>query len=84
MGEVVAIGHYRTACEDLDSLRGVEADLTEMDERVEGPLIEVAVGPGYRRIPPRVHRVIAAHDLGTRNSMRQRTDRGALWIVEVL
>jgi len=67
MPEMVDPQQYRECAEALAALPGVVAtDVLDRDPRVGRPLLEVVVGPGYVRVPPRVLRAVAAHDLGIR------------------
>jgi hypothetical protein len=67
MPEVVAREQYEQCADTLRALPGVRAvDVLATDTRLDRPCIEVVIGPGYERVPPRVHRVIAEHDFGTR------------------
>lgn len=59
-----ASGHDEAAAA-LRDLPGVEAaDVLAADPALGGPVVELAVGPGFERVPPRVLRVLARHDLG--------------------
>lgn len=59
------IDDYEKCANRLRSLPGVEAvDVNEDDPRVDGPLAECTIGPGFDRVPPRVLRTIADCDLG--------------------
>lgn len=67
MAEMADPVQYEAAADELRGLAGVlSADVLNRDPRLGRPLIEVVVGPGYERAPPRVLRMIAEHDLGTR------------------
>jgi hypothetical protein len=47
------------------SLTGVQAaDVLTDDSRTESHVLELTVGPGYDRVPPRVIRVLAECDVG--------------------
>lgn len=67
MPEVVAREQFEECAADLEGLTGVRAaDIHGTGSRLDRPYIEVTVGPGYERVPPRVSRTIAEHDFGTR------------------
>lgn len=58
-------GTHRAAAESLAALPGVVAvDVIAGDPALGGPVVELAVGPKYQRVPPRVLRTLAEHDLG--------------------
>ena len=83
MPEMVSKTEYDRAAEDLLGLAGVRAaDVLDRDPRADRPLLELTVGPGYLRVPPRVLRSIANHDLGVR-SIQPQGANGHL-IVEVI
>lgn len=74
MAEMVDVYQYQEFAEDVELLAGVAAaDVLDRDPRVNRPLVEVTVGPAYVRVPPRVFRRIAEHDLGVR-SVKPRVD----------
>lgn len=53
------------AAEKLALLPGVAAvDVIAADPALGGPVLELAVGPKFSRLPPRVLRVLAEFDLG--------------------
>lgn len=65
MPEVVAMHQYHECAGTLVQLPGVRAaDVIESDARLDRPSIEVTIGPGYERVPPRVLGVIRDHDFG--------------------
>lgn len=67
MPEMIDPGQLHDAADDLAGLPGVlAADVLDRDPRTQRPLLEVVAGPGYERVPPRVLRKIAEHDLGVR------------------
>ena len=67
MPEVVPIDQYHNAADALGALSGVRAaDVLEQDPRLDRPCIELVIGPAFERVPPRVHRVVAEFDFGTR------------------
>jgi len=83
MPEMVDVQEYEAAAADLRALPGVVAvDVLDRDPRIQRPLVEVVVGPGYERVPPRVLRTIADHDLGVRRTVPQGT--GGHFTVEVV
>jgi len=83
MPEMVDVQQYRDVATALRGLPGVVAvDVMERDPRIQRPLVEVVVGPGYERVPPRVLRTIADHDLGVRRTVPQGT--GGHFTVEVV
>jgi len=68
MPEVVAREQYEDCADALRALPGVRAvDVLDDDARLDRPCIEVVVGPGYERTPPRVLRAIAEYDFGVRS-----------------
>lgn len=68
MPEMIEPAQLHDAADDLAGLPGVVAtDVLDRDPRVQRPLLEITVGPRYERVPPRVLRKIAEHDLGTRS-----------------
>lgn len=59
----------REVADALDGLPGVVGtDLPEDDDRTDGPLLEITVGPEYDRVPPRVLRKLGKHDVGIYSS----------------
>jgi hypothetical protein len=65
MPEMVDQSQYEGFAADVRGLSGVlAADVLDRDPRVERPIVEVTVGSGYQRVPPRVLRAVAKHDLG--------------------
>jgi len=75
MPEIAQPAQYEDCADALAGLPGVvAADVLDRDPRVDRPLLEVVVGPGYVRVPPRVLRAVAAHDLGIRRIAPQGTE----------
>lgn len=70
--DLTAANADRTA-DTLRSLPGVRSvAITHPDVRVdERRSLEVTIGEGYRRVPPRVIRVLAEHDCGVTDVSRQ-------------
>jgi len=65
MPEMVGVSQYEDFAGDVIGLAGVlAADVLDRDPRVGRPICELTVGDGYQRVPPRVLRAIAKHDLG--------------------
>jgi len=65
MPEMVDQTQYEAFADDVEGLPGVvAADVLDRDPRLQRPVVEVTVGPGYQRTPPRVLRSVAAADLG--------------------
>jgi protein involved in temperature-dependent protein secretion len=63
---------YEDFAGDAIGLAGVlAADVLDRDPRVERPICELTVGGGYQRVPPRVLRAIAKHDLGVYDVTRR-------------
>jgi hypothetical protein len=53
------------AADDLAALPGVVDVVTiTPDARLDAFVVELTVGPGYQRVPPRVLRCLGDHDLG--------------------
>lgn len=83
MPEVVAREQYEACATALEDLVGVgAATVTERDD-LDRPCIQAQVRP-YERVPPRVHRVIAEHDFGTRDDLSGRRSRPDCWLVVVV
>jgi len=67
MPEHRPVGVHGDARDALELLPGVVVvDVVAADPALGGPAIEMSVGPKYDRVPPRVLRCLAAHDLGIR------------------
>jgi hypothetical protein len=61
------VAHLREVGQKALGVQGVAAvDVIEHDSRTDGPLLELTVGAGYDRVPPRVIRCLADHDCGIR------------------
>jgi hypothetical protein len=83
MPEMTDPAQYEDFAGDAIGLAGVlAADVLDRDPRVDRPICELTVGPCYIRVPPRVLRRIAEHDLGVRRVQPQ--DVGGHLTVEVV
>ena len=72
MPEMAQPATYEDFAADVVALPGVQAaDVLDRDPRVERPICEVTIGPRYARVPPRVLRAIAKHDLGVYDVTQQ-------------
>jgi hypothetical protein len=84
MSEVISMDHYRDCAADLIDLTGVLAtNVLEDPGALDRPCIEVTID-GYERVPPRVHRVIAQHDLGTRPDLAGTRGQPRYWTLVVV
>lgn len=84
MSAYISMDHYRDAAGDLIDLTGVLAvNVLEDPAALDRPCIEVVVD-GYERVPPRVHRVIADHDLGTRPDLAGARGQPRHWTLVVV
>lgn len=53
------------AADEIEAVTGVvAADFIHEDARLGRPSIEIVIDPEYSRVPPRVLRKLAEHDLG--------------------
>jgi len=85
MPEVVALSQYYDAAEVFEQLPGVRAvDVLEDDPALDRPCIELVIGPGYERVPPRVHRTLATFDFGTRPDLSGSQGRSRHWVLVVV
>jgi hypothetical protein len=84
MSAYISMDHYRDCAEDLIDTTGVLAvDVIEDPDALDRPCIEVTVD-GYERVPPRIHRVIAAHDLGSRPDLAGARGQPRHWTLVVV
>ena len=85
MPEVVGRERYHDAAAALEQLVGVRAvDVFAEGGQLDRPCLEVVVGPGYERVPPRVLRVVAAHDMGIRPDLSGGQGRPPHWVLVVV
>jgi len=57
--------HLREVGQKALGVTGVHAvDVVRHDGRLDRPVLELTVGEGYDRVPPRVLRHLAEHDVG--------------------
>lgn len=63
---------------------GETVDVISGDGRLNRPCIELTIGPGYERIPPRVHRTVAEFDFGTRPDLSGSRGRPRHWTLVVV
>lgn len=67
MPEMVGPAQYDAFADDVVGLPGVVgAEVVARDDALQRPMVELTIGPDYQRVPPRVLRCIAEHDLGVR------------------
>ena len=85
MSEVVALSQYYEAAEAFEQLPGVRGiDVISGDGRLDRPCIELTIGPGYERTPPRVHRTVAKFDFGTRPDLSGSRGQPRHWTLVVV
>ena len=84
MPELVNGEQFQRCAEDLIALPGVRAvDVQHDRPDLDRPCIEVVVGPGYERVPPRVLDAVREHDLGLRPDLSGSRGRPRHWVVVV-
>lgn len=64
MTEVRNPQDLRDAAAELAALPGVTDPMVQHDPRRDAHVVELVVGPHSERVPPRVLRTLATHDLG--------------------
>jgi len=85
MSETVHVEQYHECADDLAGLPGVRVvDVLANDGRLDRPCIEVTVGPGYERVPPRVLRIVAEFDFGTRPDLSGSRGQPRHWTLVVV
>jgi len=85
MPELVNAEQYDKFAGEVICIPGVRAaDVIRDDPRLDRPCVELVIGPGYERVPPRVLRKVAEFDFGTRPDLSGSRGRPRHWTVVVV